>query len=86
MQHATRPIIIVGYGARDAMDSITRLAERLNCPVVTTCKAKGQIADAHPLAAGVFGRSGTPIASWFMNECDLQIVFGPSFSNHTGIE
>lgn len=38
------------------------------CPVVTTFKAKGQIADSHPLSAGVLGRSGTPIASWFMNE------------------
>ena len=83
---ATRPLIIVGYGARDDMAAITALAERLNCPVVTTFKAKGQISDAHPLAAGVLGRSGTPIASWFMNECDLQIVFGASFSNHTGIE
>jgi len=37
------------------------------------------------LAAGVLGRSGTPIASWFMNECDLIIALGSSFSNHTGI-
>jgi len=83
---AERPLIVVGYGARDAMPEITLLAEQLNCPVVTTFKAKGQIPDDHPLAAGVLGRSGTPIASWFMNECDLQIVFGASFSNHTGIE
>ncbi|MFT5084089.1 MAG: pyruvate oxidase [Lentisphaeria bacterium] len=81
-----RPLIIVGYGARDAMPAIIKLAERLNCPVVTTFKAKGQMPDEHPLAAGVLGRSGTPIASWFMNECKLQIVLGASFSNHTGIE
>jgi thiamine pyrophosphate-dependent acetolactate synthase large subunit-like protein len=31
------------------------------------------------------GRSGTPVASWFMNECDLLVVFGASFSNHTGL-
>lgn len=31
------------------------------------------------------GRSGTPVASWFMNEADLLIVFGASFSKHTGI-
>lgn len=83
---ARRPLIIVGYGALASMDEITALAIRLQCPVVTTFKAKGQIADSHPNAAGVLGRSGTPIASWFMNECDLQIVFGASFSNHTGIE
>lgn len=80
-----RPIIIVGYGARDAMAEVTELAERLHAPVLTTFKAKGQISDRHPLAAGVLGRSGTPVASWFMNECDLIIAFGSSFSNHTGI-
>lgn len=82
---AKRPIIIVGYGVGEAMDAVIALAERLNAPVATTFKAKGQIADAHPLAAGVLGRSGTPIASWFMNEADLLIVFGASFSDHTGI-
>jgi len=80
-----RPIIIVGYGARDAMPDVIALAERLNAPVLTTFKAKGQISDNHALAAGVLGRSGTPVASWFMNECDLILAFGSSFSNHTGI-
>jgi len=83
---AKRPLIIVGYGAREAMGPVIKLAERLKCPVVTTFKAKGQISDKHPHAAGVLGRSGTPIASWFMNEADLLMVFGASFSNHTGIE
>ncbi len=82
---AKRPVIITGHGARFHMDSITKLAERLNAPVVTTFKGKGLISDNHPLGCGVLGRSGTPIASWFMNECDLLIVFGASFSNHTGI-
>jgi thiamine pyrophosphate-dependent acetolactate synthase large subunit-like protein len=86
IESSRRPIVIVGYGARDAMDEVIALAERLDAPVLTTFKAKGQIADDHSLAAGVLGRSGTPIASWFMNECDLIIAFGSSFSNHTGIE
>ncbi|MCG8371709.1 MAG: thiamine pyrophosphate-dependent enzyme [Proteobacteria bacterium] len=80
-----RPIVIVGYGAREAMDDVIDLAEILHAPVLTTFKAKGQIPDRHPLAAGVLGRSGTPVASWFMNECDLILAFGASFSNHTGI-
>ncbi len=83
---AKRPIIIAGYGAKGRMAPIVDLAERLKCPVLTTFKAKGLIADTHPHAAGVLGRSGTPIASWFMNECDLIIALGCSFSNHTGIE
>ena len=80
-----RPIIIVGYGARDAMPEICALAEKLHAPVLTTFKAKGQISDHHPHAAGVLGRSGTPVASWFMNECDMILALGSSFSNHTGI-
>ena len=82
---AKRPLIIMGHGAWDAKDQIIALAETLGAPVVTTFKGKGLIPDSHPNAAGVLGRSGTPIASWFMNECDLQIVLGASFSNHTGI-
>lgn len=80
-----RPIIIVGYGAKYSMKEVINLAEKLNAPVLTTFKAKGQINDSHPLAAGVLGRSGTPVASWFMNESDIILVFGASFSNHTGI-
>ncbi len=78
-------MIIVGHGARFDMDQITQLAETLGAPVVTTFKAKGQISDTHPLGCGVLGRSGTPVASWLMNEADLLLVFGASFSNHTGI-
>jgi pyruvate oxidase len=85
MTLAKRPIIIVGYGAREAMTTVVELAEQLHAPVLTTFKAKGQISDHHPLAAGVLGRSGTPVASWFMNECDLILALGASFSNHTGI-
>ena len=80
-----RPVIVVGNGARGQMDDVTALAEKLNAPVLTSFKAKGLISDHHPLGAGVLGRSGTPVASWFMNECDLMIVFCASFSNHTGI-
>ncbi len=82
---AKRPILIVGHGARFHMDSIIRFAEKLDIPVLTTFKAKGLIADNHPLGCGVLGRSGTPIASWFMNESDRIIAVGASFSNHTGI-
>ena len=85
VKDAKRPVIIVGYGALGRMQPVIKLAEKLKAPVLTTFKAKGQIADDHPLAAGVLGRSGTPVASWCMNESDLLLVFGASFSNHTGI-
>ena len=85
VKKSKRPVIIVGHGARFQMESVLKLAEHLKAPIVTTFKAKGLIADTHPLAGGVLGRSGTPIASWLMNESDSLLVFGASFSNHTGI-
>jgi thiamine pyrophosphate-dependent acetolactate synthase large subunit-like protein len=67
------------------MPAVLELAELLHCPVVTTFKAKGLVSDRHPQGCGVLGRSGTPIASHFMNESDVLLVLGASFSNHTGI-
>lgn len=86
MTAAKRPIVVLGYGAVHVRDQVIALAERLGAPVLTTFKSKGLIPDTHPNAAGVLGRSGTPIASWFMNEADLIIALGSSFANHTGIE
>ncbi len=85
LRKTKRPVIIVGHGAGFDMPGVTELAEKLGAPVITTFKGKGLISDDHPLAGGVLGRSGTPIASWFMNEADLLLVLGASFSNHTGI-
>ena len=82
---ARRPVIVVGHGARFDMADVLALAEALDAPVLTTFKAKGLVSDHHPLGCGVLGRSGTPVASWLMNESDLLVVFGASFSNHTGI-
>ena len=78
-------MLIAGHGARRAAGPLRALAERLNAPVLTTFKAKGLIPDSHPLGARVLGRSGTPVASWLMNEADLLIVVGASIANHTRI-
>lgn len=80
------PAIIVGYGARNNMPEIIAFGEKLNAPIMTTFKAKGQISDEHPLAVGVLGKSGTPVSAHYMNTADLLIVFGASFSEHTGID
>ncbi|MFY0612889.1 MAG: Rieske 2Fe-2S domain-containing protein [Hyphomicrobiaceae bacterium] len=83
---ARRPLIVIGHGATESRDAVVAFAEQIGAPVVTTFKGKGLIPDSHPNAAGVLGRSGTPIASWFMNEADLIVALGSSFANHTGID
>ena len=56
--------------------TVVKFAESINAPVLTTFKGKGIIGDQHPLAGGVLGRSGTPVASWLMNESDALLVLG----------
>ena len=85
LEAAERPVIIVGNGARPFRDEIVAFAERFDFPVITTFKAKGVIADDHPLGCGVLGRSGTPVGSSMMGRSDGLLVLGASFSNHTGI-
>ena len=85
LQGAERPTIILGNGARHHRTEILGLAEQLDAPILTTFKAKGSIPDGHPLACGVLGRSGTPVAAAMMGRSDVLLVLGASFSNHTGI-
>ncbi len=61
------------------------LAETIEAPFIATFKAKGFIADDHPLACGVLGGSGAIVGSTMMERADVLLVFGASFSNHTGI-
>ncbi len=82
---ARRPVFVLGNGARAGIADVVALAEAAGAPMITTFRAKGIIADHHPLAGGVLGRSGTPVASWLMNEADLLVVLGASFAHHTGI-
>lgn len=85
LNKAERPAIIVGHGARFQMETVRKLADELKCPIITTFKGKGLIRDDNPLGCGVLGRSGTLVSAHFMNSADLLLVFGASFSAHTGI-
>jgi thiamine pyrophosphate-dependent acetolactate synthase large subunit-like protein/nitrite reductase/ring-hydroxylating ferredoxin subunit len=85
LRAAKRPAIVVGNGARPHRAAVLALAEHLDAPVITTFKAKGTVPDDHPLACGVLGRSGIPVASQTVAKADCLLVLGASFSNHTSI-
>ncbi|GMQ84660.1 MAG: thiamine pyrophosphate-binding protein [Acidimicrobiia bacterium] len=80
-----RPVIIAGNGARQSRSDVIALAEHLDAPLITTFKAKGLVADDHPLATGTLGRSGTRVAAAAMGHADVLLVLGASFAHHTGI-
>ena len=85
LEAAERPVVILGNGARPFREQIIALAEQIDAPLLTTFKAKGSVPYDHPLACGALGRSGTPVAAATMGHADCLLVFGASFSNHTGI-
>jgi acetolactate synthase I/II/III large subunit len=57
-----KKLIFAGAGARhgQAPALLRELAERLQCPVMTTPKAKGVFPESHPLSLGIFGMGGNP--------------------------
>ena len=56
LERSTRSILLAGAECRThvAASALTRLAEALAAPVLTTYRGKGSLPDDHPLAAGLF--------------------------------
>jgi acetolactate synthase-1/2/3 large subunit len=81
LEHARRPLLFVGSGARwgDGPRRVLALAERLQAPVMTTPKAKGLFPDDHPLCLGVFGLGSHPSTSDYLNGgVDVLLAIGSS--------
>ncbi len=79
---AQRPVIVAGNGVRiaQAYDPLQRLAEAAGMSVATTAAGKGSFPETHPLALGVFGTFGTPVANATVGEADLVLVVGSKLS------
>ena len=73
---ADKPILIVGMEAResDAAAATRELARALNCPALTTYKAKGVVADDDPYFAGIF--TGGSMEADCVSSADLIILCG----------
>lgn len=71
---ATAPVILLGGGAkRGAADAIA-LAEKLDCPIVTSMRARAAIPHQHPLHVGASPGHG-PVAA-MIEAADLVLAFG----------
>jgi len=73
---ARKPVLILGLEATEpaACAAARRLAERLGCPTLVTYKAKGVMADPHPLFAGVF--TGGVAEAAVVADADLILLAG----------
>ena len=76
-----RPLLYVGFGAREAQPELVALAERLQAPVTTTIQGKGVFPESHPLFLwNGFGNAAPPFAQEIARECNLTLAIGCRFS------
>jgi pyruvate oxidase len=85
ISQAKNPVIISGFGALQNGDELLKLAEKITAPIVTTFRGKGVINEDHELYAGSHGGIGSTSASSLVQNADLLIVIGSSFSDMTQI-
>ncbi|MHB1275919.1 MAG: thiamine pyrophosphate-dependent enzyme [Candidatus Humimicrobiaceae bacterium] len=85
IENSKMPVIISGFGALEIGDKILELAQKITSPVVTTFRGKGVIDGDHELYAGCHGGIGSTNASRLVQDADLLIVIGSSFSEMTQI-
>lgn len=70
----SKPILLVGNGARAASAEILAFSKKTNIPVLTTMMAVDLAQDKNHI--GFIGTHGNRIANLILNECDLVISVG----------
>ncbi len=82
---ARSPVIYAGQGVHyaKAWPELRQLAELLNAPVTTSLGGKSAFDEAHPLALGSAGRSTTLAVHRFLDEADVILGIGCSFTSTT---
>ena len=77
---AKKPGIFVGWGARDAVTWIKKIASYLNAPVATTLQGLSCFPANHPLHVGMgIGEYAVPAASNAFKDCDCLLAIGTRF-------
>ncbi len=71
------PVIWAGGGVHlsRASESLAKLAEYLQAPIVTTANGKGAVSDRHPLSLGFAETRYEPLAAWLANS-DATLAVG----------
>jgi acetolactate synthase I/II/III large subunit len=80
---AQKPYILAGHGIQiaAAQDIFRKFVEKTGIPVGHTLHGLGNLANSHPLNAGMLGMHGNYGANIKCNECDLMIAIGMRFDD-----
>ncbi|HVY25720.1 MAG TPA: thiamine pyrophosphate-requiring protein [Polyangiaceae bacterium] len=71
--------LLVGYGARGAVDEVIAVAERLSAGVAKALLGRAVVPDDLPYVTGAIGLLGTKPSWHLMQECDTLLMVGSSF-------
>jgi acetolactate synthase-1/2/3 large subunit len=81
LSSAERPGIFVGWGAREVVEDIRRIAEHIGAPVATTLQGLAAFPADHPLHTGMgFGPAAVPAAQNAFKDCDAMLAVGTRFA------
>ncbi len=78
IENAVNPVLIIGGGTTSDPDVVSRLANRIGCPVLSTVAARGVIPGSHPLSVGAQLRA--PHVQDILERADLGIFLGTEFA------
>jgi acetolactate synthase-1/2/3 large subunit len=85
IENAQRPLIFAGGGVirSKAAAKLTAFAKKLRIPVATSLMGKGAFPESNPLALGMAGMHGQPVANRALMAADVVIAVGSRFSDRT---
>src|SRR5918993_4615670 len=74
----TKPVVLLGQGAKASADEVVAFAERMGAAVVTSLLGKPYVDESLPFVAGTMGHLGTTASARVMAECDSLLIVGSS--------
>ena len=77
------PLLLLGGGAIDAVESISKFIKKTKIPVVSTLMGIGTFPSKNELYMGMIGINGSHSANMALNNADLIISLGVSFSDRS---
>ena len=85
IDQSKRPVIIAGFGVKGRGDILLKLAKKIDAPITTTFRGKGVVDENEELYVGSHGGIGSIASTKLVEDADLFVVVGSSFSDMTQI-
>ena len=76
IKESKRPIVVLGNGARDSINTVKTWLETSNIPFVTSWAAADLVEHSNPLRIGYIGVYGDRIANFALQNADLVLILG----------